>query len=229
MALDYGYNEKPDIETTWGLVISINNYIHEFTTSFHRWENLKRRCTASRLVVQKQGFFEFSDQSILSNLYWGVDNIESAIQSKWCEERTSKLRNSERMLQAPALLDEVEITGGVPNRFLVCCSYFYLAVVRNLLGDDLQVALHFLQAVLVFPRLVAEEFAPELCVKLFPSLKFQEMGRRKTGSFRFREDDFDESMRRLARRYKHWLMYYQVLQSGNQTVSTHDVESQRFK
>ncbi|KAL5785199.1 hypothetical protein ACOSQ2_007591 [Xanthoceras sorbifolium] len=235
-------HERPDVESIRVLVMSINQYIHEFIANIQSWETLKLRCT-SRLVIQKQEFFEFSEQSVLSNLYWGIDNIEPAIQAKWPEEKTSRLRNSERMLQVPALLDELEDTAGIPNCFLVCCSYFYLAVVRNLQRDELQAVLHFLQAILVFPRLVAMEFAPELCASLFPSCtmsKLQEMGKRRMRSLEsFRlvnsgEDNVSESMRQLARRFKHWLMYYQVLQcqeipqllSGNREISTPDVEAQ---
>ncbi|KAK2645809.1 hypothetical protein Ddye_021004 [Dipteronia dyeriana] len=233
-------NERPDMESIRVLVVSINQYIHEFIANVQSWHALKLKCN-SRLVIQKQEFFEFSEQSVLSNLYWGIVNIEAAIQAKCPEEKTTKLKNSERMLQVPALLDELEVTAGVPNRFLVCCSYFYLAVVRNLQRDELQVALHFLQAILVFPRLMATEFAPEVCENLFPGCtvpKLQEMGmrrrRRSLDSFRgfdSGEESVSDSMRQLAKRYKHWLMYYQVLQHQEipqRRISTPDVEAQCF-
>ncbi|KAI9194693.1 hypothetical protein LWI28_008253 [Acer negundo] len=221
------------------LVVSINQYIHEFIANVQSWHALKLKCN-SRLVIKKQEFFEFSEQSVLSNLYWGIDNIEAAIQAKCPEKKTAKLKNSERMLQVPALLDELEVTAGVSNRFLVCCSYFYLAVVRNLQRDELQVALHFLQAILVFPRLMVTEFAPEVCENLFPLCtipKLQEMGRRRRRSsdsfsgFDSGEENVSDSMRQLAKRYKHWLMYHQVLQyqeSPQRRISNPDAEEQCF-
>ncbi|KAK3189543.1 hypothetical protein Dsin_029104 [Dipteronia sinensis] len=232
-------NERPDMGSIRVIIVSINQYIHEFIANVQSWHALKLKCN-SRLVIQKQEFFEFSEQSVLSNLYWGIDNIEAAIQAKCPEEKTTKLKNSERMLQVPALLDELEMTAGVPNRFLVCCSYFYLAVVRNLQRDELQVALHFLQAILVFPRLMATEFAPEVCENLFPECtvpKLQQMGmmrRRSLDSirgFHSGEESVSDSMRRLAKIYKHWLMYYQVLQCQEipqRRISTPDVEAQCF-
>ncbi|TXG71714.1 hypothetical protein EZV62_000293 [Acer yangbiense] len=231
-------HERPDMESIKVLVVSINQYIHELIANVQSWHALKLKCN-SRLVIQKQEFFEFSEQSVLSNLYWGIENIEAAIQAKCPEEKTTKLKNSERMLQVPALLDELEVTAGVPNRFLVCCSYFYLAVVRNLQRDELQVALHFLQAILVFPRLMVTEFAPEVCENLFPLCtmpKLQEMDKRRRSldsfsGFDSGEESVSDSMRQLAKRYKHWLMYYQVLQYQEipqRRISTSDVEAHCF-
>ncbi|KAK1592606.1 hypothetical protein Q3G72_027625 [Acer saccharum] len=231
-------HERPDMESIRVLVVSINQYIHELIANVESWHALKLKCN-SRLVIRKQEFFEFSEQSVLSNLYWGIENIEAAIQAKCPEEKTTKLKNSERMLQVPALLDELEVTAGVPNRFLVCCSYFYLAVVRNLQRDELQVALHFLQAILVFPRLMVTEFAPEVCENLFPLStmpKLQEMDKRRRSldsfsGFDSGEESVTDSMRQLAKRYKHWLMYYQVLQYQEipqQRISTPDIEAHCF-
>ncbi|MED6210278.1 hypothetical protein PIB30_062689 [Stylosanthes scabra] len=213
-----------DLKFIWVLV-SINRYILE-TLSNERTRNaLKLKCT-SKLRIQKQEFFEFSEQSVLSNLYWGIDSIEAAFQAQQPEEKSFRLMNSEQMLQVPAMLDEDEVTATVSNRYLVCCSYFYLSVVRNLQGDEWQSALHFLQAVLVSPNIVCNEFASELCQSLFPQENIMLLKRKKkqqnvknnnnSGSMRLEcsEDEVDEAIRDLARSYKEGLVYYQVMLYG---------------
>ncbi|KAL1320911.1 putative E3 ubiquitin-protein ligase LIN-1 isoform X2 [Arachis ipaensis] len=213
-----------DLKYIWVLV-SINRYVHE-TLSNERTRNaLKLKCT-SKLRIQKQEFFEFSEQSVLSNLYWGIDSIEAAIQAQKPEEKSFRLMNSEQMLQVPAMLDEEEVTATVSNRYLVCCSYFYLSVVRNLQGDEWQSALHFLQAVLVSPRIVCNEFATELSQSLFPQETIMLLRRKKqnvknnSGSMRLgcvsstSEDEVNEAIRDIARSYKEGLVYYQVMLYG---------------
>lgn len=212
--------ERPDLKSIRVLVVSINKYISELLANGETRSSLRLRCT-SKPKYQKQEFFEFSEQSVLANFYWGIDSIETAIKTKWLEERAERLRDSERMLQVPALLDEQEFTAGIPNRYLVCCSYFYLSVVRNLQQDEWQAALHFVQALLVSPKLVRTEFAPELCGSLFPSCivheKKEKIGRRSFASIHLVEsveDKYSEVMRQMARRYKDWLIYYQVMFYG---------------
>lgn len=233
-SLHHDHEKPPGLEFIRALVVSINDFILEFITNVGRWHALKLRCV-SKLNMKKQEFFEFSEHSILSNLYWGIDSIEAAIQAEWPEEKARRLSNSERMLQAPALLDEQEVTAGIPNCYLVSCSYFFLSVIKRLQEDVLQVALHFLQALSVFPRLIGTDFAPELCKSLFPSLglpKLQEMSGRK--DLDSGETNVSDAMRLIARRYKHWLMYYQVLlhketpqwRCGYREVSSPDVEAQ---
>lgn len=100
------------------------------------------------------------------------------------------------MLQIPALLDEDGSTLGVGNEYIVCCTYFYLCLVRKLNGDEWQMTTHFLQCVLASPSTVRLEFAPELWRSLF------------------RPVTTDEKARQKARRYKDWLMYYQVVSYG---------------
>ncbi|KAJ1407660.1 WD40/YVTN repeat-like-containing domain superfamily [Sesbania bispinosa] len=162
----------------------------------------------------------FNQQSVLSNLYWGIDSIETAIQAQQPEERSFRLTNSEQMLQVPAMLDEEEVTATVPNRYIVCCSYFYLSVVRKLQGDEWQAALHFLQAVLVSPKLVWTEFASELCESLFPQSnipkKLENNGSRRLESVSpiASEDEVSEAIREKARSYKDCLVYYQVMLYG---------------
>ncbi|KAL2997465.1 hypothetical protein AAZX31_09G043200 [Glycine max] len=204
-----------DLKYMWVLV-SINRFIQDTLEDEKTRNGLKLRCT-SKLRIQKQEFFEFSEQSVLSNLYWGIDSIEAAIQAKQPEERTFRLRNSEQMLQVPAMLDEEEVTATIPNRYLVCCSYFYLSVVRKLQGDEWQAVLHFLQAVLVSPKLVWTEFASQLCESLFPQSSITMMQRNSsTRSLESvsSEDEMDEAIREVARRYKECLVYYQVMLYG---------------
>ncbi|XP_027359906.1 putative E3 ubiquitin-protein ligase LIN-1 isoform X1 [Abrus precatorius] len=207
-----------DLKYMWVLV-SINRFILDTLENEKTRSALKLRCT-SKLRIQKQEFFEFSEQSVLSNLYWGVDSIEAAIQAQQPEERSFRLMNSEQMLQVPAMLDEEEVTATIPNRYLVCCSYFYLSVVRKLQGDEWQAALHFLQAVLVSPKLVWTEFASELCESLFPLSnipKRQENNGHRSLEFdssRTSEDEINEAVREMARRYKECLVYYQVMLYG---------------
>ncbi|KAG5006024.1 hypothetical protein JHK85_024566 [Glycine max] len=115
------------------------------------------------------------------------------------------------------MLDEEEVTATIPNRYLVCCSYFYLSVVRKLQGDEWQAVLHFLQAVLVSPKLVWTEFASQLCESLFPQSSITMMQRNSsTRSLESvsSEDEMDEAIREVARRYKECLVYYQVMLYG---------------
>lgn len=235
-------HEIPDLESTRALVLSVNEYIFEFLANIESWNSLKAQCT-SKLNIQKQEFFEFSEHSILSNLYWGIESIEAAIQTKWAEEKTTQLRSSEKMLQVPALLDEQGVTAGIQNRYLVCCSYFYLSVVMKLQNDEWQVALYFLQAMLVSPRLVRTEFALEFWGTIFPTCRMSEMevmsGNKKLSdqsAMDSNEDNIDETIRQMARRYKHWLMYYRVMLYGetpqwhcrSRDTSSPDDQSQYF-
>lgn len=213
--------EKIDLKSIKILVSLINKHIDEFLVDTKTWESLKQKCT-SKLKTQKQEFFEFSEQSIISNLYWGMESIESAIHAKRAEEKITKLKNAERMLQVPALLNEHGFTAEIPNNYLVCCSYFYLSLVRKLQRDEWQVAIHFLQAIMVSPILVHKEFAPMLCTNIYVSCiasERQELNaRRKSGSMslvNFEEAEVSEALKWIARRYKGWLMYYQVMSYGD--------------
>lgn len=204
----------PDLKSIWVLV-TINNHIVEAIENEKTWNGLRLRCS-SRLRIQKQEFFEFSEQQVLSNLYWGIDAIETAIQTQEPEERSFRLSNTEQMLQVPAMLDEEGVTATIPNRYLVCCSYFYLSLVRKLRGDEWQAALHFLQSVLVSPKLVFTEFAPQLCETLFPS---SSISRKQEGNIESSSTNCQEeicnAIRETARRYKECLMYYRVMLYGD--------------
>ncbi|XP_022979665.1 putative E3 ubiquitin-protein ligase LIN-1 [Cucurbita maxima] len=212
-------NARLDLNSIRGLVVSINQYIHEFLSNAEARTSVKLRCI-SKLRNHKHEYFEFLEQSIISNLYWGVENIEDTVQTSSSEVRATKLQTAEQMLQVPALLDEHGETSGMDNRYLVCCSYFYLSLVKNLQGDEWQVALHFLQSLLVSPRLVLTEFAQEFCYSLllsFATCSRQEncTSMRSNSCVEFGEGDFGEStVRQVARKYKDWLMYYQVMSYG---------------
>lgn len=212
--------ERPDISSIQVLVVSINNYITELLGNAEARSSLHLICT-SKLKYQKQEFFKFDEQSVLANFYWGINSIESAIQTKMLEETDSRLRKSEQMLQVPALLDKQDFTAGVPNRHLVCCSYFYLSVVSNLQKDEWQAALYFIQALLVYPKLVRTALAPRLCESIIPSRPVDEkkeiIRERSLGSTYLvasEEDDYSDQIRQMARSYKDWLIYYQVMSYG---------------
>ncbi|KAF2310953.1 hypothetical protein GH714_018742 [Hevea brasiliensis] len=111
--------ERPDLESIKALLIAVNEYFLEFLANAELWNSLKSQCI-SKLNIRKQEFFEFYEHSVLSNLYWGIENIEAAIHAKCTEEKTTWLMNSERMLQAPALLDEHGVTAGIQNHTWSC-------------------------------------------------------------------------------------------------------------
>ncbi|XP_030460055.1 putative E3 ubiquitin-protein ligase LIN-1 isoform X2 [Syzygium oleosum] len=215
-------HDRPDLELIRAVVASVNKFIRQFLADGAcSWSSVKSTCI-SMLQAQKHEFFEFSDHSVLSNLYWGIGNIEEAIWAEWPGERESRLRSSEGMLQVPALLDEEGMTSGIANRDLIAISYFYLCVVKRLQGEDWQVAMHFLQALSVCPGLVRNVFAPELCKLLFlsgvaRSKSKKTGGHRNSGLVRLvdsNEEEALEPMKQMARKFKGWLMYYQVMLYG---------------
>ncbi|CAH2054742.1 unnamed protein product [Thlaspi arvense] len=194
-------NENSDLDSIRAIVASISNYILCVISDPEEWISLKRKCITMLSIEEEDTLFEFSSEhSALSNLYWGIESIEASIQPECSEEKMSRLRNSERMLQMPALLEEQgTTTSGVPNTILVAFSYFYLSIVSYLQGDSLQTTLHFLQSVLVSPDIVRNDIAPELCESVFstPSV--------------FKSD---EELREIARKYKYRATYYQVMSYG---------------
>ncbi|VVA96755.1 unnamed protein product [Arabis nemorensis] len=198
-------NENPPHDSIRAIVVSINDYILGVISDQEEWISLKQKCiTMLNIEEENSTLFEFSsEQSALSNLYWGIESIEaSSIQDEYSEEeKMSRLRNSERMLQMPALLDEQGTTSsGVPNTILVSFSYFYLSIVSYLQGDSLQPTLHFLQSVLVSPDIVRTDIAPELCESIF---------------FTCGVSKSDDEIREIARKYKYRATYYQVMSYGD--------------
>ncbi|KAL1211901.1 putative E3 ubiquitin-protein ligase LIN-1 [Cardamine amara subsp. amara] len=192
-------NENSSLDS---LVVSINDYILGVISDLEAWISLKQKCITLLSIEEEDTLFEFSSEhSALSNLYWGIDSIEASLQPEECsEDKMSRLRNSERMLQMPALLDEQgTTTSGVPNTILISFSYFYLSIVRYLQGDSLQTTLHFLQSVLVSPEIVRNDIAPELCDTIFFT----------PGVYKS-----DEEIREMARKYKYRATYCQVMSYG---------------
>ncbi|GER52179.1 transducin/WD40 repeat-like superfamily protein [Striga asiatica] len=216
-------NQKLDFDTIKLLVTIINQYMHDILENTEAQEALKLKCT-SKLKIQSQEFFEFSEHSVLSNLYWGIENAESAYRAQNADEKLIKLDNSEKMLQIPASLDEIGVTMGISNGYLVCCSYFYLSVVEFVRKNEWQVAMHFLQAVLICPTSVRTEFAPGIYQRLLPIFvryKFEKKLLCRTLTSDFDDDDdgeddcmVDDVMRWMAKTYKPWLVYYQIMSSG---------------
>ncbi|KAL3626532.1 hypothetical protein CASFOL_030081 [Castilleja foliolosa] len=210
-------NQIIDINTIISLVSIINQHMHCILENTESQKALKTKCT-SKLKFQSQEFFEFSEHSVLSNLYYGIENAESAYRARNANEKSISLEKSEKMLQIPASLDENGVTMGVSNGYLVCCSYFYLSVVEFIRKNEWQMAMHFLQAVLVEPRSVYADFAPGIYQRLFPLFMRHEF-EKDNGSLLvsdFDEDvNVDDVMRCMARRYKPWLMYYQIMSSGD--------------
>lgn len=194
-------NESSDLESIQEIVVSINDYILSVVSNPEVWFSLKQQCISMLSIEEENTLFEFSSEhSALSNLYWGIESIEASLQPESSEEKMSRLRNSERMLQMPALLDEQgTTTSGVPNSTLVAFSYFYLSIVSCIQGDSLQTTLHFLQSVLVSPDVLRNEIAPELCECLF---------------FTPGVSKSDEEIREIARKYKYRATYYQVISYG---------------
>lgn len=212
---------KLNIASIRSTISIINHHLHLLLSDSSALQSLQHRI-ASRLSSSTKNpnnnHFPFSDHSILSNLFWGVQNLHSsaATDSRRVNDADgdgdvvlSRLAKAESMLQVPALLDENGTTAGVDNRYLVCTSYFYLSLVRKLQGDEWQVAMHFLHALLMSPGYVRMEFTPELCRKLW-----EESGggvRLKGGG---NDATMDEALRQRGRRCKDWLMYYQVVSYG---------------
>ncbi|KAL8158011.1 hypothetical protein AgCh_002645 [Apium graveolens] len=220
-------HQKLDLKSIQLLVSKINQYLDEFIVDDKARKNVKHKCSSRLKSTGKQEFFEFSEQSIISNLYWGIESIEAAILAKNnAEERVTRLQNAEKMLQVPALLSEHGVTAEIQNNYLVCSSYFYLALVRKLQNDEWQVAIHFLQALMVSPTLIFKEFAPKLCTNIFESCIVSERqevnARRKSGAMNhsnYREGEVGEGLRMIAKLYKGWLMYYQVMSYGDASRS----------
>lgn len=192
-------NENSSLDS---ILVSINDYILGVISDPEAWISLKQKCITLLSIEEDNTLFDdfSSEHSALLNLYWGIDSIEASIHPEFSEEKTSRLRNSERMLQMPALLDEQgTTTSGVPNTILVSFSYFYLSIVSYLQGDSFQSTLHFLQSVLVSPEIVRSVIAPELCESIFFT----------PGVYKS-----DEEIREIARKYKYRATYYQVMSYG---------------
>ncbi|KAK1418987.1 hypothetical protein QVD17_28141 [Tagetes erecta] len=186
------------------LLTSINHHINSLISTPKSLKLLQTKCTSKLNTLTQHHssiLFDFSEQSILSNFYYGIHNVNDAIESKCVE----KIQESVNMLQAPASLNENGLTAGISNGFLVCCSYFYLCLVSKVQGDDMQVAVHFLQALVVAPWVVRCDLVPEL-YRIVVESCIVPLGDGFGDGF--------EGVRRGAMRYKAWLMYHQVMCYG---------------
>ncbi|PWA47331.1 transducin/WD40 repeat-like superfamily protein [Artemisia annua] len=186
------------------LVTLINSHVNSLLSSPKARKTIENKCTSSLNSTREHKSLDMSEQTVLGNLYHGIQNVELCIKSK-CSQH---IITCEKMLQAPASLDENGITAGVSNAFLVCCAYFYLCLLRKLVeGDEVQVALYFLQALVVSPGLVKSELAPELYKSVVESCIVPLRPELGCGV---------EGVRWGATSYKAWLMYYQVISYGQQ-------------
>ncbi|KAF3784078.1 putative E3 ubiquitin-protein ligase LIN-1 [Nymphaea thermarum] len=214
--------QRLDLNSLRALIILVDDFMSQLLMHPEQRKSLKLRCASKLNIRKKQEFFEFADHSVISNLYWGIEKIEAALKiTKFCESRIICLQKAEEMLQIPALLDEHGKTGAASNRYIVACAYFYLSLVWKLRSEELQMTSHFLQAMLVSPRDIRKEFAPSLWKQIFvyqspvgenmcdlqgsPNLESLD---------EYCENAIDETARQQARRYKDWLMYYQVVFYG---------------
>ncbi|KAK1317170.1 putative E3 ubiquitin-protein ligase LIN-1 [Acorus calamus] len=188
------------------LVASVDRHIHAFLSDPVARRSLQSRCTSELTMTQNHhGFFEFSELSVLSNLYWGIENVESAVRSDCPSERASRLESAERMLQIPALLGEEGRTTGIENRFLVSSAEGRAADDNALLAGDDRVATTCEGGV------CAGDLGEGVCWGDFGwggGLLGMVSGEE------FDEEAVDGATRRLARRYKDWLMYYRVVSYG---------------
>ncbi|KAG0500066.1 hypothetical protein HPP92_000138 [Vanilla planifolia] len=173
-------NEELSYTTISAVVAVVDNHFCHLLSSPAPRRSILLRCT-SKLTIPSIGLFQFDDHSVLSNLYWGIETIESAINVGSTGDRNARLANAERMLQVPAMLDEGAATAGLRTDTL------------KLLGDEWQMAMHLFQAVLVSPSIVRADLAPELCENLFGIPEF-------IGAS-------EEAERQRARRYKDLLMF----------------------
>ncbi|CAA6654300.1 unnamed protein product [Spirodela intermedia] len=133
-------SQRLDLDAIHGLISSVDHHVHRFISDDDARAELQGRCTARLAAAKRRGHFVFSEDSVLSNLYWGVENVEAAVKTQAPEERRARLVSSERMLQIPAMLEEEGSTAGISNRYI---------------------------AIIVSPHFVRTEFAPGLCGNLF--------------------------------------------------------------
>lgn len=185
------------------LVTLINNHVSSLLSNSKSRKLILAKLTSYLDNTRNEDSFDFSEQSVVSNLYWGIHNAEDGIEMK-CGK---SVHTSEKMLQAPASLSENGTTAGISNSYLICCAYFYLCLIRKVQGDEIQVAVHFLQAMVVAPEVVRAELAPEIYRKVVEKCI---VPLRCGAGMR---DGFDV-VKWGAMSYKAWLMYHQVISYG---------------
>ncbi|KAJ6824232.1 putative E3 ubiquitin-protein ligase LIN-1 isoform X1 [Iris pallida] len=188
--------EKPHINSILSIISLVKHHIRSFLADPASRNSLHLQCTTNLTTANADSANSFSDHSVLSNLYWAIQGVERALRCESPDEKAAHIVKTEKMLQVPAVLEEDGATLGVANRYVICCAYFYLCLVQELKGDDWQMTMHFLQSVLVSPGTVKTRLAARLWGSLFGPLVT------------------DEAARQQARRFKDWMMYYQVVSYG---------------
>ncbi|KAH9320860.1 hypothetical protein KI387_015499 [Taxus chinensis] len=216
------------------LILLISKYIARLLADSTRRRAIRLKCK-SRIRMCKHGeFFEFGEQVVLANLYWGMQSLEKAINSTSVEAKNARLENAERMLQVPALLDEDATTAGMSNSYIICCAYFHLALVWKIRKNERQMALHLLQAFVVSPHYSRLDFAPGLWKEIFlPHVSFlenefvadlemaggiepDELHLKRTQRRTYYKEALNKITRKHAKYYKDWLTYYTVVYSGDE-------------
>jgi hypothetical protein len=150
---------------------------------------------------------EDDDEAVLAALHGAIDAFLPPASG---DDSATCLAGVEEALQAPALLPEHGETAGLGNRRVAACAYFYLALLRCAQGDAWQMAMDLLQAVAVCPAAVAAAATGEDGGGLAPRALweglFDEAVLTRAGGA-----GEEDAARRVARRYKDWLMYYKVV------------------
>lgn len=195
-----------DLDSIRSLISQVNHHLSDLLSDPNSRNSLQHKSCAILSNSTSQST-EFTDQSVISSLYYGIKSTEAANQCGSIEEKNSQLVDAEKMLQVPALQEEDGTSTGIENRLLVSLAYFFLALVKKLQADQWQMTLHFLQSVSVHPELVRTKLAPRLWECVF--------GACAPGAGRKVGEEIDDMARCQARRYKSWLMYYQVVSSGD--------------
>ncbi|CAL4900306.1 unnamed protein product [Urochloa decumbens] len=164
----------------------------------------RRRCLALLAPPPAAAHGDDEDKAVLAALHGAVDALLLLAPAANAADR---LAGVEEALQGPALLPEHGETAGLDNRRVAACAYFCLALVRCAQGDECQMAMDLLQAAAVCPAAVGGVeggLAPRaLWEGLFDGGVLARAG--------CGEGTDAAAARRVARRYKDWLMYYKVV------------------
>ncbi|KAJ4775867.1 Transducin/WD40 repeat-like superfamily protein [Rhynchospora pubera] len=199
---------RPDLHSIRTLISHVNHHLTHLLSDPIARNSLHQKFLAILSTSTSQSS-DFSHHSVLSNLYYGIKSTEAATQCTSFEEKTSRLADAEKLLQVPALQQEEGTSAGIDNRLMVSLAYFYLALVKKLQGDQWQMTIHFLQSVSVHPQLLRTQLAPTLWECVFSACAHGHGAAREAG------EEIDGAAKCQARRYKSWLMYYQVVSYGD--------------
>lgn len=199
-----------DLASIHSLISQVNHHLNHLLSHPIARDSLHHKSRAILSTsTSPSNSFQIADQSVLSSLYYGIKSAEVAAQCNSADEKNSRLLDSEKMLQLPALQEEEGNSDGVDNRLVVSLAYFYLSLLKKLQGDRWQMTIHFLQSVSVHSQLVRTDLAPALWESVF--------GVCAPSAGRMVGEESDDMAKCQARRYKSWLMYYQVVSYGDTT------------